>query len=43
MAKIWKRGDYIPVKYINDLEKEVEDLRKLKSKVSKKNDDKSKG
>lgn len=29
MAKEWKAGDYIPVQYINDLEKEVEELRKF--------------
>lgn len=28
MAKEWKVGDYIPIDYINALEKEVEELRK---------------
>ncbi len=42
MAKVWKAGDYIPVAYINQLEMEVEELRKLKPKESKKNGSKDK-
>ncbi len=41
MAKIWKAGDYIPVKYINALEEEVEKLRKLKGKRESVGKDKS--
>lgn len=37
MAREWKAGDYIPIDYINALEKEVEELRKKQGqeKVSK--------
>lgn len=43
MAKEWKTGDYIPVQYINDLEKEVEELRKFTPEDGDEDVDKSEG
>jgi hypothetical protein len=43
MAKEWKAGDYIPVQYINALEKEAEELRKFAPGDGDEDVDKSEG